>query len=47
MEQSKQQQVEALRAEIIKLKLDRPYSPKIRILQQRLDKALQSPEKSK
>lgn len=47
MEQSKQQQVEALRAEIIQLKLNRPYSPKIRLLQQRLDKVTSPPEERK
>ena len=40
MEQSKQQQVEAIRAEIIQLKLEAPYSPKIQKLQQALDKLL-------
>lgn len=42
MEQSKQSQIEAIRAEIIKLKLEAPYSPKIVKLQQALDKALQA-----
>lgn len=42
MEQSKQQQVEAIRAEIIKLKLEAPYSPKIPKLQQELDRLLQA-----
>ena len=40
MDKSKQQQVEAIRAEIIKLKLEAPYSPKIPKLQQALDKLL-------
>lgn len=40
MDKSKQQQVEAIRAEIIKLKLEAPYSPKIVKLQQELDRLL-------
>jgi len=44
MEQSKEQRVEALRAEIIKLKLETPYSPKIPKLQQELDRLLQASE---
>lgn len=44
MEQSKQQQVKALRAEIIQLKLEVPYSPKIQQLQQALDRLLATPE---
>jgi hypothetical protein len=44
MEQSKQQRVEAIRAEIIKLKLEAPYSPKIPKLQQALDRLLQASE---
>lgn len=36
--------VEALRAEIIKLKLEAPYSPKIVKLQQELDRLLQASE---
>ena len=36
--------IEALRAEIIKLKLEAPYSPKIQKLQQALDKALAASE---
>ena len=42
MDKSKQSRVEAIRAEIIKLKLEAPYSPKIVKLQQALDKALQA-----
>ena len=42
MQQSQQQQIEAIRAEIIKLKLETPYSPKIVKLQQALDAALQA-----
>jgi hypothetical protein len=44
MEQSKQQRLEAIRAEIIKLKLETPYSPKIPKLQQELDRLLQASE---
>ena len=44
MEQSKQQQVEALRAEIIKLKLEVPYSPTIPKLQQALARLLMASE---
>lgn len=40
MDNPTQTTVEALRAEIIKLKLEAPYSPKIQKLQQALDRAL-------
>lgn len=40
MDKSKQSAVEAIRAEIIKLKLEAPYSPKIVKLQQELDRLL-------
>lgn len=40
MDKSKQSKVEAIRAEIIKLKLEAPYSPKIVKLQQELDRLL-------
>lgn len=40
MDKSKQSTVEAIRAEIIKLKLEAPYSPKIVKLQQELDRLL-------
>ena len=42
MDSTTQTTVEALRAEIIKLKLEAPYSPKIQKLQQALDRALQA-----
>ena len=42
MDNTTQWTVEALRAEIIKLKLEAPYSPKIQKLQQALDSALQA-----
>lgn len=42
MDKSKESKIEAIRAEIIKLKLEAPYSPKIQKLQQALDKALQA-----
>ena len=42
MSKTTQTTVEALRAQIIKLKLEAPYSPKIQKLQQALDSALQA-----
>jgi len=44
MSNTTQTQLEALRAEIIKLKLEKPYSPKIQKLQQELDKACRPSE---
>lgn len=44
MSNTTETKIEALRAEIIKLKLEAPYSPKIQKLQQELDKALTASE---